>query len=363
MFVATLVAADLMTVGHLASPTDYRQLMAALAFGLHQLPVSSVHLWVGINSVILLAYFTICWRFWVSLVHIMRTLHEAAREQVPAVRTRLPMLRSGGIMREMAQISQLVEEQSRHRAELKRELEATRQVLAQYRTEHQLLLQSTGREVSQQYEAVLGYANYLDEHIARRQQDPQLRYDFDDVCESSFNLRLITGALEMLRLDVAPRREEMSLGGLMQKTMIALSASLDRRAMQLTTAEVDPSVIALSDSGLLSHVVWMMLLGMIRYAADESTLRMRCLYDHGERRALLSIVVSELAPGALSAGERQAHLTRQMQQNSPHMFAETIKRHGNVQLAELLLQRLDARITVLPLSAYACELCVSLPSL
>ena len=360
MLIVTLAVADVLTVNHISSPIPFGYILRQIALRLHLLPVSPVRLWLVINTVILVSCLTIFWRFWVSVLQILQRMHVAA-QPAAEVTGRMLAVRSGGVLKEMAQLSQLVEEQSRYRNELKHELEMTRAVLARYQTEHQLLLHSTGREIGAQYEAVIHYAQYLDAHIESKRQDPQLRYDFDDVCESSFNLRLITGALELLHSKAERRREATSLGPLMQRTMIALSASLDRRAMKLTTAEVDPSVVALSDAGLLSHVLWMMLLGMIRYAADESTLRMRCLYDHGQKRALLSIVVSELAPGALSPAERQAHLTRQMQQETPHMFAETLMRHGNVQLAELLLQRLDATITVLPLTAYACELCLSLP--
>ena len=362
MLIATLAAADLLTVNHISSPIPFGQILHDLALRMHLLPVSPVRLWFALNSVIFVAYVAIFWRFWLSVLQVLRSMYAAAHPAASPPPGRMLAVRaSSGVLKEMAALSRLMEEQSRHRNELKHELEMTRAVLSRYQAEQQLLLHSTGRAVGAQYDAVLHYANYLDEHIERRQQDPQLRYDFDDVCESSFNLRLITGALELLHAPGELRREPMPLALLMQRTMIALSASLDRRAMKLTTAEVDPSVMAVSDPGLLSHVLWMMLLGTIRYAADESTLRMRCLYDHGQKRALLSIVVSELAPGALSPAERQAHMTRQMQQESPHMFADTIKRHGNVQLAGLLLQRLDATISVLPLSAYACELCLSLP--
>jgi hypothetical protein len=44
------------------------------------------------------------------------------------------------------------------------------------------------------------------------------------------------------------------------------------------------------------------------------------------------------------------------------MFAETIRIHGNVQLADLLIQRLGGHIDVLPLTISSCEICMVLPA-
>jgi hypothetical protein len=208
---------------------------------------------------------------------------------------------------------------------------------------------------------VLAYANYLEEHIQRKTADAGLRYDFDDVCESSFNLTLIAGALNMLHTGTGSTPGPVPLAGLMQQTMLALAPSLDRRAMKLTTAEVDESVVATTDPHIIAQVLWMMLLGTIRYAAAESTLRMRCLASHDNTQALMSIVISELSPGCLSPEERGAHLVRQMEHLTPHMFAETIRIHANLQLAQLLLHRVDASISILPLTSHACEICLHLP--
>ena len=132
--------------------------------------------------------------------------------------------------------------------------------------------------------------------------------------------------------------------------------------MRLTSAAVDESVTAKTDPAIAAQVVWMLLLGIVRYAANESTLRIRSFYSQDRRWAMMSIVISELEPGALTAHEREAHLMRQLQHLTPHMFAETIRIHANLQLAELLLKRLDASIETVPLTSYACEICVRLPA-
>lgn len=244
---------------------------------------------------------------------------------------------------------------------LQHELDEARHMLTQIVTQQQVALMSTNRELITQYRSVLAYANHLDEHIRRHQHDAQLRYDFDDVCESGFNLKLIAQSLELLRLQQY-ERAPVPLSHLLQQTVIALAPSLERRVMKLSTAGVESDVVAFTDIRLLSHAVWMMLLGTIRYAANESTLRLRCLAT-ADGRAMISIGISELEPGQLSPQERHAHLLRQMHQGSPHMFAETIRSNANAQLAGLMLVRGGGTLNVLPISSHACEISFILPLL
>jgi hypothetical protein len=242
---------------------------------------------------------------------------------------------------------------------LQHELEESRRMLAQIITQHQVAVVCTGREMIEQYHCVLAYANYLDEHIRSHQHSTQLRYDFDDVCESGFNLKLIAQSLELLRVN---HREltAVPLSHLLQRVVIALAPVLERRVMKLSTAGVEQTVVAATDIRLVSHAMWMVLLGIIRYAAAESTLRLRCLSTRNGQ-AIISIGISELEPGQLSPQEREAHLLRQLQHTSPHMFAETIRLHANAQLAGLMLERVGGTLNVLPLSTHACEISLILP--
>ena len=239
------------------------------------------------------------------------------------------------------------------------ELDESRQMMAQIVLQHQVALSSTNRELIEQYRSVLAYANYLDDHIRGHHGDAQLRYDFDDVCESGFNLKLIAQSLELLRSHT-PEITHVPLAPLLQQTVIALAPSLERRVMQLSTAGVEEHVFGATDIHLLSHAVWMMLLGTIRYAAAESTLRLRCLSTAGGQ-AIISIGINELEPGQLSAEERHAHLLRQLQHTSPHLFAETIRAHASAQLAALMLERAGGTLNVLPISTHACEISLILP--
>ena len=240
-------------------------------------------------------------------------------------------------------------------------LEQSRHIIARFAMEQETVLNSTNREISVQYRSVLSYANYLEGQIVNNKLDPSLRYDLDDICESSFNLKLIAGSLSMLSAPSTIKLGNVPLAPMMQQTILALAPALDRRSMKLTTAEVDMSVAAHGDPATLAQILWMMLLGMIRYAADESTLRLRCLHNREGTQAMLSVVISELSPNRMSESERGDHLARQLEHLTPHMFAETIRIHANVQLADLLIQRLGGNISVLPLTINSCEICMVLP--
>lgn len=292
----------------------------------------------------------------ISTIRSSTALQHSPRDRLPA------LLNMRVIASEVARFAMLAQEYYRKHQETTVALEEARTLIAHISFQHETILASTNREIITQYRSVLAYAHYLDEHIQRSVEYQGLRYDFDDVCESSFNLKLIAGALALLRSNEAPQTSAIPLAGLMQQTMLALAPTLDRRSMKLTTAEVDTSIVAQGDPSILAQVLWMMLLGTIRYAAPESTLRMRCLYNRDGTQALMSIVVSELSPAAMSETERAAHLERQMQHLTPHMFAETIRLHANIQLAEMLLSRVAASISILPLTPYACEICLTLPS-
>ncbi len=323
--------------------------------------------WVGINLAVVAAMLLLrtnllapLQRMAAMLMVLRRTY--ATETVTPSSTAPLDGLSVRAIAREMGRFAGFALEYYRRHHEVSRDLSEARQAIDQFIVQQQAALETTQREVAQQYQAVLTYAHMLDERVLSQRLDPQLRYDYDEVCEASLNLKLIAGALSMLA-DPAPRTDEpVMLAALLQQTMLTLAPALDRRAMRLTSAEVDLAVCTRTHSGMLAHVIWMMLLGLIRYAEQESTLRMRAITSRDGREVILSIVVSELAPARLSERERADHLERQLQHLTPHLFADTIARHANLQLATLLINALRGGITVEPLTSQACEICLRLPS-
>ena len=294
---------------------------------------------------------------WRRLVH---TVERAAHELAPdSILLRTPASMSA-MANEVIRLTSIARENHTRCRELASELAAARETINRYTHANHTLIGSTNREVHSQYQNVLAYAHYLEERISNRAVADEVRQDFDDVLESSLNLKLIASALALL--NHAPVMSSVAVADTMKHMMLALAPSLERRTMRLSSAEVDLSVKAHTDPGILSHTLWMMLLGIVRYAENESTLRLRSLYDHDKKQAMVSIVVSELAPGKLSADERGKYLERQMQSMQPHMFADTVRLHANLQLAQLLLSHGGGRIEVVPLNAHACEICLFLPA-
>ncbi|MES2985126.1 MAG: hypothetical protein V4735_08070 [Pseudomonadota bacterium] len=329
---------------------------------IHSLSAADGVLWLAINFCMLVALFALRRHVVVPLGRIAQHVQmvRAAFEQ--EMGRPLAPLNVRMLARDVARFTMLAQDYYHQYLSVSHELEQSRHAIDQIALQQQAMLATTSREITGQYQSILAYANYLEEHIARKQLDPSLRYDFDDVCEASFNLKLIAGALPTLRDGPLPAASPVSLADLMQQTMLVLAPTLDRRSMRLTTAEVDRSVVALSDPEQLSQILWMLLLGTIRYAASESTLRLRSFYNSDGSKAMMSIVISELSPGSLSDAERGAYQLRQLQHLTPHMFADTIRTHANLQLAQLMLARMGAAISIVPLTVYACEISVVLPA-
>ena len=327
------------------------------------LPLSLYVIWLAMNLVALGALFTLRQWLVIPLTRITSQLQilRSAFAHESSINATSP-LNIPRLAMDIGRFAAFALEHYRKHQEAVAALDHARSVIAQFAIEQEAILASASREIITQYQAVLAYAHYLDEQIANHKVDSGIRYDFDDVSESSFNLKLIAGALGMLKLPEVPAVSNIVLASLMQQTMLALAPALDRRSMKLTTLDVDMSVAARGDASTLAQILWMMLLGMIRYAADESTLRLRCLHSRDGTKALLSIVVSELSPGCMSEDERSDHLTRRLQHLTPHMFAETLRIHGNVQLANLLIARISGEISVVPLTISSCEICMILPS-
>lgn len=328
------------------------------------IPVRHCLAWLAVNGALLAFLLTVRRHVLEPLRHIVQHLQQvrvALLEEAPS--PDLAGLSLKYVARDINRFAAIALDYYHKHQQVSRELEHSRQIIAQFALQQRTTLSSTNREISEQYRTVLAYANYLEEQILGARLDPALRYDFDDVCESSFNLKLIAGALAALDDSApAPTLGTVPLAPLMQKTMLALSPSLDRRSMKLTSAGVDESVAAKGDPDIIAHVLWMMLLGMIRYAAEESTLRIRCLHSRDGHEALVSIVVSELSSSQLSCEQLRVYLVRQLQHLTPQMFADSMRVQGNIQLAEMLLKQIGGSISILPLTVSACEICIVLPS-
>jgi hypothetical protein len=328
-------------------------------FWLNTALLTQIALW---NLAAILCFVVIRLYILQPLRHIGESLMTLRATYATEHRAPHPSLSVCSLAREVSQFSHFAAEYYKKHGEVSKELAEARRAIAHFSLQQQVLLNSTQREGNSQYQSVLAYANYLEERVMANHADPTLRYDFDDVCESSFSLSLMASAMAMLNQPGAITNEDVPLASLLQQTLIKLAPALDRRSMRLSSASVDMSVVARGDAKLLMHVVWMMLFGIIRYAQDESTLRLRTLTSHDGSKAILSIVISELSPSTLSENERASFLERQTHYQAPHLFADAVREHGNVQLASLLLANTHGTVRVEPLTASACELSLTLPT-
>jgi hypothetical protein len=357
-----LMGSTILSLAKAASPAANGTSEHIIVF-MHALNSQCAILWVTVNL-------SLCALLLLLRRHVFQPLHGVAKqlhELVPQPATIQPArYQVWGNIRNLTRVTtrmaQLAQEYYVKHREASDALAKARQLIQQINTQYDVVLHSTHREMVAQYQTVLAYANYLEERIAKQAGSPDLRYDFDDVSESGFNLKLIAGALNLIENANQQQRMDFNLPEMIEYTLVALSPSLDRRAMKLTTVEVDSDVSAHADPAIVSHALWMLLLGTIRYAAEESTLRLRCLRSRDQTRALISIVVSELSTRHLTEDARSLFLLRQMQHLTPHMFAETIRIHANMQLVELLMNHLDGQLTVLPLTSHSCEICLDLPA-
>ncbi len=326
-------------------------------------PARAIVLLLSVNLVILGLLFSLRQMLVLPLKRITRDLEKLGNPFALSVQGRVVSpLNMQRLASDISRFANFAMEHYRNHLESARELAQARQIIQQFSFEHDTMIGATAREIATQYHAVLSYAHYLDEQILNKKLDPSLRHDLDDICESSFNLKLITGVIGMLRTDASPALVPIALSELMEQTMEALTPALDRRAMKLSRAEIDDGLAAMGDVSMLSHCVWMMLLGIIRYAADESSLRIRCLPSHDGLSAMASIVISELPMARIAVGETAEHVAAQMHHLTPHLFAQTIRAHGNTELADLLMQRIHGRVTVYPLTVSSCEICIELPT-
>jgi hypothetical protein len=319
------------------------------------------YLWIAFDSIIITTSLLISYRYAYPERQLLSLVHRIADTMSSNADLTPIRAQAASLPQALATLAISAQEQMHLRVNLQHELEKYRTMLAMLHARSDTILRAATAEMTKQYQSIISYAHYLDEQIHHGNASMDMRYDYDDVCESGFNLKLIAGALNHLRPDAALAPQPIILAELMQSTLLALSSSLDRRAMQLTTIEVDEAVTVTSDATLLSHVIWMMLLGIIRYTADESTLRMRCFYDQDHRHAIISIIASELTPGTMTPQERVEHAAGALRNSTPNLFVEAVRVHANVTLAALLLQKISASIETMPLSPYACEIRLTIP--
>jgi hypothetical protein len=316
----------------------------------------------GVNLLALIAYVFLRRSYILPLRRILDLMHHLqGAENESTARARGLSLQET-IYEVQLQIQTLLTAYRQHQR-IEQQLAEAHAALSRFHHEQEILVGATSGEITRQYQTILAYAHYLEDRIANRSADPSLREDYDEVCEQAFNLQIIVQAIGILQATANHTilLQSVSLAERMISIMLDLTPSLDRRAMKLTTIAWDETVHANSHSEFLTLSMWMLLLGCVRFAEDESTLTLSCLKR--DQDVVMDITVSFLSAASITPTERLEFLERKLRENEQDapMFASILGAHGNIQLARLLASRIGANITITPLTAYSCSVALVLP--
>lgn len=206
------------------------------------------------------------------------------------------------------------------------------------------------------------YSQMLEETLARHASASALRDTFDELSEQSFNLQLFIAAFERLRQPTARgSAERINPTQTLSRVLVPLASALDRRSMQLSSAAWDERARAYARNDELELMVWLILLGTVRYAEDESTLVLSCEPSADGATTFITCLVTELAPAAMSPHERADFMDAHHKYQSAHMFAYTLAASTNITLASRLAQRVHGSLTVHPRTQTSCMIELSLP--
>lgn len=271
-----------------------------------------------------------------------------------------PEIRSfKALCRELRQLTDNAIETHRMQMQLKMRLESQQKKLGEY--EAHVPFKS---ELKGMFEQVRAYSQMLEYSVAKNRTDPDLREAFDELSEHCVNLQLLTRGLDVLQQRRIFENANMHTNpaSAMSGLLLSLSTALERRNMSLSTLAWDEKVTAKIDPSLLELVMWLVLLGAIRYAEDESTLNLSCEPDYTTGCTYITCLITELAPLSMLAEERLAFMEEKSKYQNAHMFAHTLAGNTNYILANKLAAKAGATLNVHPLTQTSCLVELVLPA-
>jgi hypothetical protein len=250
-------------------------------------------------------------------------------------------------------------ENHRMQMQLKMQLESQSHKLSEYEKNAPLK-----DELKGMFTRVHGYAKMLEENIARNHADPSLRDEFDELSEHCVNLQLLTRGMELLQNGriFAPMGGYINPASAMSGMLLALSTALERRNMSLSTLRWNEHATARIDSALLELILWLTLLGAVRYAEEESTLSLSCESAADGSGTYITCLITELAPATMLAEERLAYMLEKSKYQNAHMFAHTLASNTNYMLASQLIERTGGTLNVHPRTQNSCLVELILPA-
>lgn len=269
------------------------------------------------------------------------------REQSPAA-----------LLSELARITDHAIEAHRMHMHLRMQLSASQHALTQYQS-----LTSLHGDMRHLFTRIADYTHMLEETIARRASISSLHEAFDELSEHSFNLQLFIAAFERMH-QPANRSSWVEITDpthTLSRVLVPLASALDRRAMQLSSLAWNERVRTKVAAKDLELIIWLMLLGTVRYAEEESTLVLSCEPAADGTHTIITCLVSELAPAAMSPHERAAFMHEKQKYKSAHMFAHTLAESTNLMLANQLAGRANGALHVHARSQTSCLIELVIP--
>lgn len=262
------------------------------------------------------------------------------------------------LLNELSRLTDHAIETHRLHMHLRMQLSANQNTLSHYQS-----LTTLHGDMRSLFARIADYTQMLEETIARRASISSLHEVFDELSEQSFHLQLFIAAFERLQkpairtgwVEITDPTHTLS------RVLVPLAASLDRRAMQLSSLAWNERVRAKIAANDLELIIWLMLLGTVRYAEEESTLVLSCEPATDGSHTIITCLVSELAPAAMSAHERAAFMHEKQKYKSAHMFAHTLAESTSLMLARQLAGRANGALSVHARSQTSCLIELTLP--
>lgn len=289
------------------------------------------------------------------LHHILTQWHASQSPTSPfSRRARGPM----ALLTELTRLAEQAIETHRQHMHLRMQLSASQHTLAGYQS-----LSSLHGDMRHLFARIAEYTVMLEDTIARRASISCLHEAFDELGEQSFNLQLFVTAFERLNQPTTRSGwvEIIDPTHTLSRVLVPLAASLDRRCMLLSSTAWNERIRTKIASNDLELIVWLTLLGTVRYAADESTLVLSCEPAADGSSTIITCLVSELAPAAMSPHERADFMREKQKYQSAHMFAHTLAGSTNLTLAAQLTARAGGILSVHARTQTSCLIELSLP--
>lgn len=260
---------------------------------------------------------------------------------------------------EIKQVFDQAQYQQKMAAELHMQLSANRHAIT--RLHSQL---SVSKEFKALIQAIGQVASQIDEHAAEmKSREHYQPAGMDALCEQSFNLQLLIAGIDLLqqRSGCLSVTKSINPTHIFSRILVPFSSALDVRNMKLSSAAWSENTTVRMPAQTLETLCWLVLMGCLRYAEDESELTLSCEPATDGSVTFITCLISELAPATMHTSERASFMEKKAKHQSAHMFAHTLEQSANMQIAQRLCEHYGGHVLIHPHSPTRCMIEIALP--